>query len=305
MAKPAFRVHRIAGTETHRVHSVQCLNDDGVVIALASTRDRDDFGIAICGRVGEGWGIKHVIALPEPIVRGINGAGQFAGWSSRGGRERALVGRAEPLEHHLRSGHAGFTAIDAAGRCVGFRFAKGELFAILQDGESQIDLEPPPVLTASGYCAKAISADRIVGERDVSEILIWDLAGKLIDRMEGGMGEVVGGNDAGLIVCKYGFIADGKAEWFPYASRCSDFIAHGVNAAGCVVGLGRALDGFGTHACIWLDGSSYNLNDLLTGAKTHLREANAINDLGWIGCSDDDGGAVVLEPLKPSRLARA
>ncbi len=275
---------------------MQCMNDDGVVIALAETRDRSDSGIAICGRVGDGWAIKHFIALPETAVRGVNSTGQFAGWSSRGGRERALVGRADPLEHEIRNGHAGFTGIDAAGRCVGFRFAKGELFAILQDGASQIDLEPPPVLSASGYRANAITAGCIVGQRDLSEILIWDLAGKLIDRMEAGMGEVVGANDAGLIVCKYGFIAGGKAEWFPYASRCSDFIAHSVNASGWVVGVGRALDGFGAHACLWRDGSSYNLNDMLTGPKTRLREATAINDRGWIGCSDNDGNAVLLEP---------
>lgn len=297
MAKLSYRVHRIANTKTHRAHSVQCLNDDGVVITLVSTADGDDYGIAICGTVGDAWAIKNVIALPDPLVRGVNNVGHFAGWSSRGGRERALFGRVDPLQHEIRKGHTGLTGIDAAGRCVGFRVAKGEISSFLQDGARVVELEPPPVLSASGYLAKYICADRILGEGDRSEILVWDLAGKLINRIERDMGEVVGGADAGLIACKYGFIADDKSEWFPYAPRCSDFEAHSVNTSGWVVGLGRALDGSGAHACLWRDGTSHNLNDLLTGANTHLREAVAINDRGWIGCADEDGGAVLLEPL--------
>ncbi|MEQ1491840.1 MAG: hypothetical protein ABL932_14955 [Terricaulis sp.] len=299
MAEHRYLVRRIENTATYRAHSVQCLNGDGVVIALAATQDGDDFGIAICDRVGESWAIKHVIALPEPTIRGINGAGQFAGWSSRGGRERALLGRVDPLEHEIRKGHAALTGIDAAGRCVGFRLAKGELSSFLHDGERVIDLEPPPVLSASGFLARSIGADRILGEGNLSEILVWDLAGKLIDRIERAMGEVVGGGGAGSIVCKYGFIADGKPEWFPYAPRCSDFNARGVNASGWVVGLGRALDrDLRAHACLWRGGESFNLNDLVDAPTVHLREADAINEGGWIACTDSEGEPVILEPVR-------
>ena len=299
MAEPAFRVHRIANTETHRAHSVQCLNDEGVVITLASTTDGDDYGFAVCGQAGDGWTIRNVVAMPEPRVRGINGAGQFAGWSSRGGRERALLGRVDPLEHEIRKGHAGLTGIDAAGRCIEFRLAKGELTSFLQDGARVIDLEPPPVLSASGYLAKSIGAGRILGEGDLSEILVWDLAGKLTGRIERDMGELVGGAEAGPIVCKYGFIADGKPEWFPYAPRCSDFDARGVNASGWVVGLGRALDrDTQAHACLWRGGESFNLNDLVDAPGVHLREADAINDGGWVACTDGEGEPVILEPVR-------
>lgn len=301
MREPAYRAHHIASTTTHRVHSIQCLNDNGVVIALAATSDGEDCGLAVCGRDAETgvWSIRSVLATAEPTVRDINGAGQFVGWSLRAGRERVLIGRADPLQLDVWPHDSGATAIDATGRFVGYRRARGQISAFLQNGPDLIVLDAPPSANSQGYYATSICADVIAGSSfDASgTVLMWETSGRLVDRFNVDFGAPIRRTAAGHLLCDYGIVIHSEHMWFPNASRCGDFVARSINSSSDVVGFGRALDGSGQHACLWRpDGASYNLNDV-TESSPQLREATAINDSGWISCSDARGNPILLEPI--------
>jgi hypothetical protein len=191
------------------------------------------------------------------------------------------------------------TSIDALGRIAAVRRARDGVFhAFVRDGEREVELQAPSA-DGMGCWAAAIGGDHIFGTAfDAFEgVLVWRATGELIQRFEVEFGQPVTASATGQLLCAYGTVVNGEHVWLPYAPRCSDFVARDLSAAGDVVGVGRALDGAGSHACVWRGGVSYNLNDLARDAPAQLREASAINDSGWIACSDAEGDAVLLEPL--------
>lgn len=238
MPEPRYSIRRIENIPSHRVYAVQCLNASGVAIAMAATSDGRDFGIAVCVRdaaSGE-WRASECYRIADPTIRSINEAGEFFGWSTRGGRERALVGRATPA--------------------------------------LEVDVERKPIDW------NVVDAD----ERGKAG--------------EAGLGQFIRRTEDGRIVCARGVIAQEEHKWFDNAPRCTDFVAVAANASGDAVGFGRNLDhDYQAHACLWRGGESFNLNDFVDAPDVHLREADAINDAGWIACTDGEGEPVILEPL--------
>ena len=137
MAEPRYLVRRISNTATHRIHSIQCLNNSGVAIALASTNDGRDYGLAVCARdaaTGE-WRATDACKVADPVIRNIDEPGQFVGWSTHAGRERALAGHVEPaLEIDVERKPFDFSTIEGEERNKANEAGLGQFVGRTRDG---------------------------------------------------------------------------------------------------------------------------------------------------------------------------
>ena len=85
--------------------------------------------------------------------------------------------------------------------------------------------------------------------------------------------------------------------------------AYAINSSGQIVGYSYPVtNNYSWHACIWQNGSIYDLNDyVVSGSDWSLEYATAINDKGQIvGYGTNPQGqhhAFLLNPLPPGAVA--
>ncbi len=263
------------------------------------------------------------VGCPNSVARGVNDAGQAAGWTSTSANpvDSLATVRAAVYDHGrtrelgtLGGRDSRAFALNAAGQVVGVAdTAGGHRHAFLAAGDALTDLGTLPgggfsqayAINRSGHIA-GVSDSRTPEKRAV----LWR-GGRIMD-----LGTLPGGRTssaralnsrdqaAGYSECPDGYHA---ALWADGQVRDLGTLggqpsaAYGLNDREDVVGV-SSLSGAGRHAFLWHGGRLIDLNSLIRpDLGWVLTRADAINDRGQIVCVGDGPGrpphALLLTPL--------
>lgn len=204
-------------------------------------------------------GVAHDLGVPgyNSAALAINASGQVAGWSGEDFRccnVATVWDSATSQARILSTLESAANAINASGQVAGFRFVDGYTKAALWSGSDVIDLGADQATSVA------------FGINDAGQVV--------------GVSTVLQSGEAKSMLWH-----EGRATELASLSGRHTSAARDINNQGWVVGY-SAIDTGSLHATLWIGSEVIDLNtylDLgLLAEGWYLRQANAINDDGWI-----------------------
>lgn len=204
-------------------------------------------------------GVAHDLGAPRynSAALAINASGQVAGWSGEDFRccnVATVWDSATSQARTLSTLQSAANAINASGQVAGFRFVDGYTKAALWSGSEVLDLGADEATSVA------------FGINDAGQVV--------------GVNTVLQSGEAKSMLWH-----EGRATELASLSQRHTSAARDINNHGWVVGY-SAIDTGYLHAALWIGSEVIDLNAYLDPSLLaegwYLKQANAINDEGWI-----------------------